>query len=430
VVSLSGKDRGAIFLAGRSRAHAVYWYDKRSGRFTSSAAYDPPAAVRAAVSVFNDTKAGALLAERFGVVWKRWAGPPPPAGVAPLPTPVPARMIQRYQYAVHGLGFDHDLSRFGALPTGDPPGYFGGVYRSPFVDELTADLALSILGDPAVALGRGSEPDLLCLSFSAHDPVSHDYGNESEEELDTLRRLDVQLGRLLDAFDAGYPKGAVLVALSADHGFPPVPEVARALDKAAPGGRIDVGKDVLGNFRERLNRMLDETLCLGPGFSPVQGVEGWDLYYGHAFPAKSVAGACGPAGRDVTAADVDRVLPGLVKLVWGAEVEDVLLVSQAAAWPDSSATAFVKNDFDAERSGDAILVPRPGVQTTYYPGRGSMHGTHYEYDIHVPLVFWGAGLKAGASDAPTTPYDLAPTVGRWLGVTLPQAIGKALPLSP
>jgi arylsulfatase A-like enzyme len=57
-----------------------------------------------------------------------------------------------------------------------------------------------------------------------------------------------------------------------------------------------------------------------------------------------------------------------------------------------------------------------------------MHGTHYEYDIHVPLIFWGAGVKAGASDAPSTPYDLAPTVGQWLGVTLPQAVGKALSL--
>ena len=49
--------------------------------------------------------------------------------------------------------------------------------------------------------------------------------------------------------------------------------------------------------------------------------------------------------------------------------------------------------------------------SSYNPGRGSMHGTHYEYDIHVPLVFWGA-VKAGASDAAATPYDLAPTLGR------------------
>ena len=141
----------------------------------------------------------------------------------------------------------------------------------------------------------------------------------------------------------------------------------------------------------------------------------------------SAAGACGPAGRAVTLADVDRVLPGIVRNVWDAEVEDVLLVSQAASWPDTPVNGFVKNDFDPQRSGDVILVPRFGVQTTYNPGRGAMHGTQYEYDIHVPLVFWGA-VKAGASDAASTPYDLAPTVGGWLGVALPDAVGKPLSL--
>ncbi|MGZ6989217.1 MAG: hypothetical protein ACXVH0_09680, partial [Thermoanaerobaculia bacterium] len=109
------------------------------------------------------------------------------------------------------------------------------------------------------------------------------------------------------------------------------------------------------------------------------------------------------------------------------EVEDVFLVSGQAAWPETPTATFVRNDFDHERSGDAFVIPRWGVMSSYNPGRGAMHGTQYEYDIHVPLVFWGA-VKAGASDAATTPYDLAPTVGSWLGVALPDAVGKPLDL--
>ncbi len=37
VVSVSAKDRGAIFLAGKNPAHAVYWYDGETGRFRTSA---------------------------------------------------------------------------------------------------------------------------------------------------------------------------------------------------------------------------------------------------------------------------------------------------------------------------------------------------------------------------------------------------------
>ncbi|MGA7990650.1 MAG: alkaline phosphatase family protein [Thermoanaerobaculia bacterium] len=430
VVSISAKDRAAIFLAGKNPAHAVYWYDGETGRFQSSAAYAPSAEAAAVVKKFNRTSAGGMLPARFGLVWKKLASPPPtPAPGTKLPTAVPLNVIARYQYPTHGLGFDHDLSTYGRVPAGGPYGYFGGLYRSPLVDELTADLALAFLDDAALELGHGDAPDLLAISFSGHDPVSHDYGAESEEALDTLRRLDVQIGRVLDALEANYPKSTVLVALSADHGFPPMPEVARALDKTATGGRLDTGRETLHNGRERLNRLLDDALCLDRSQNVIGGAEGWSLFYSRAaFPYKTVAGTCGPAGSPVTAADVDRVLPTIVKHVWNEEVEDVFPVSAQTSWRESPLLTFVRNDFDRERSGDAFVIPRWGVMNSYNPGRGAMHGSQYEYDIHVPLVFWGAGVKAGASDAPTTPYDLAPTVGRWLGVTLPDAAGKPLDL--
>jgi hypothetical protein len=428
VVSVSAKDRGAIFLAGKNPAHVVYWYDGETGRFQTSAAYRPPLAAEAIVKKFNEARAGGALPARFGLVWEKLPEPAPAPGAKPYPTAVPLNVIARFQYPTHGLGFGHDLSTYGRVPAGGPYGYFGGIYRSPLIDELTADLALAFLNDPGYALGHGDVPDLLAISFSGHDPVAHDYGDESEESRDALRRLDLQIGRLLDALETNYPKGTVLVALSADHGFPVMPEVAKALDKAATGGRLETGRDMLHNDRERLNRLLDDALCLDRSAKVVGATDGWNLFYSRAaFPYKTVAGTCGPAGAPVTAADVDRVLPKVIQHVWDEEVEDVLLVSQQAAWPETPAAGFARNDLDLERSGDAFVIPRWGVMSSYNPGRGAMHGTQYEYDIHVPLVFWGA-VKAGASDAATTPYDLAPTVGRWLGVTVPDATGKPLDL--
>ena len=429
VVSVSAKDRSAIFLAGKNPAHAVYWYDGWTGRFQTSAAYRPPARATELVTKFNDEQAGDAIRKRFGLVWDKLSEPQATPGAPPVPTAVPANVISRYQFPVHGVGFGHDLSTYGRIPAGGPTGYLGGIYRSPFIDVLTADLALAFLNDPGYELGHGDAPDLLAISFSGHDPVAHDYGDESEESRDALRRLDLQIGRVLDVVDASFPKGTVLVVLTADHGFPMMPEVAKALDKTATGGRIETGRETLHNDRERLNRLLGDALCLDRSAKVVGGTDGWNLFYTRAsFPYKTVAGACGPAGAPVTAADVDRVLPGLVKQFWSLEVEDVLLVSQKASWPDTPAVAFARNDFDRERSGDAFVIPRWGVMNSYNPGRGAMHGTHYEYDIHVPLIFWGGGVRAGASDAPTTPYDLAPTVGGWLGVTLPDAVGKPLTL--
>ena len=106
----------------------------------------------------------------------------------------------------------------------------------------------------------------------------------------------------------------------------------------------------------------------------------------------------------------------------------MLLSSQRESWDRSDPdVAFALNDTDPIRSGDAILIPRRGV-ILYPDPRGSTHGSQYDYDTHVPLIFWGGGVRAGVSDAERTPYDFAPTVGRLIGVSLPDAVGKAIDL--
>lgn len=414
VVSVSAKDRSAIFLAGRDPRHTVYWFDQETGRFTTSAAYAPPAASRAVVAAFNRT-VGPVLPARFGLSWKKLPLPDP----APSPSPVPTDVLADFQLPSNGVGWDHPL-------TLNPRGYFASLYVSPLMDEVLNDLALAFVADPVLELGRRDTPDVLAVSYSSQDVVSHSYGSESEENLDVLRRLDLQIGRLLAALDASYPKGSVLLALSADHGMQSIPEAMRARDAAFRGGRLVNSSRALPSFDERLNRLLVDELCLPEGSRPVFGAEGWSLMYNRpALPLRTVAGPCGAEDRLVTAETLDDVVPGLVTRVWREEVAEVLPVSRRDRWPaDDPAVEFARNDFDPERSGDAFLVPRPNVLMHWDPARGTNHGTHHDYDTHVPLVFWGAGVRAARVDAASTPYDLAPTVAAALGVPLPDAIGS------
>ena len=431
VVSVSGKDRAAIFMAGKRREHAVYWWDQETGRFVTSGSYDvasPGGAVVAkVVGRFNSTRAGGHLLRRFGLAWRKMADPEWTVSSIPAPPgtrPVSAFEMRRFQIPVSGLGWDKDLSL--ALK-----GYFQGIYYSPFVDELVMDLILEIGASTDLGLGRGEQPDILCLSLSAQDTVSHTYGPESEENLDVLRRLDVQLGRLLEALDRSFPAGKIILALSADHGFQKTPEVEALHDKAFTGSRLLTGKGALTSFEKRLNRYLCQELCLPLDARPILGNESFELKYNlPLLPAmRTVAGPCGAAGRTVTAADVDRVLPGAIERLYHEEFRTVLLASQRLSWDQSDRDVRVAlNDFDAVRSGEAVLIPRRGV-ILYPDSRGSTHGSQYEYDTHVPLVFWGAAARTGVSDAPRTPYDLAPTVAKLLGVTLPDATGTAIDLS-
>jgi hypothetical protein len=427
VVVVSGKDRTTVFLAGRDRRHVAYWYDQETGRFTTSAAYDAfgvnGSAGRAVVSRFNATKAGAQVPVRFGTLWERLPAPPVRVGfgVAALPAPAAAPAMWDFQLPTNGLGFPHDLRL-------SERGYFYGVYVSPIVDELVADLAIELVLDEPFRLGRSGAPDVLMVGFSAQDTVSHSYGNESEENLDTIRRLDLQVGRVLDALERALPRGSYVVAMSADHGFALIPEAERSRNPGFTGGRLVNTERAMPTAYGRLNRYLTQQLCLPPGSRPLFGGEGWNVAWNRsAFPMRTVEGPCGPADRPVTLADLDRAFPKAVAALFTEEVEGVLLVSERDRWPaDHPATEFARNDYDAERSGDAFLVPRPGVLMHWDPARGSHHGSHHAYDTHVPLVFWGAPFPAGRRDRETTPYDLAPTLADLLGVTLPDATGKSL----
>lgn len=425
VVSLSGKDRGSIFLAGKARSHSVWWWDKGTGRFASSESYDRQlpgsAPIASLVGRWNRRSGAGFLPARLGLLWKRLEracfGKETDGAV-----PVPAAELQTFQVPVNGLGFDHDVSR-------NNDGYFGGLYTSPYIDELVMDLAVQVLTDRDVELGHRETPDLLFLSLSGQDTVSHNYGAESEENLDTLLKLDRQLARLFAVLDRDFPAEKVVVAMSADHGFLPIPESEKRRDRTFTGGRLVYGGHPAIDYLTRLNRVVSEDLCLPAGSRPLFGSEGWNVKYDlPGLPAlRTVEGACGPAGRPVTTGDVDRVLPGAVKRLFSEEIADVLLVSGRESWNDNLPyVEFARNDLDAERSGEAILIPRPNVLMHWDPGRGSGHGSQYDSETHVPLVFWGSGITAVASDAPTTPYDLAPTLGRLFGVAVPDAVGRPL----
>ena len=417
VVSISGKDRSAILLAGRDRRHSVYWYNTDAGIFTTSSAYSPGPAARAIVERFT---AQARLPVRFGLRWDKL----PITGDAPaVPAaawPVAGPELFDFQIPVNGMGFPHDYRL-------NPGGYFAALYASPAIDELVADLAVAFLEDEGLRLGRGAAPDILALSFSAQDVVSHVYGIESEENLDVMRRLDVQLGRVLDAIERA-SDGQAVVALSADHGFATIPEAERARNPGFRGARLAYGPRTFPNVVDRLNRLLASDLCLDPRSTPVYASEGWNLIYNRpALPLRTVEGPCGPAQRPIDREALDESLVRVAPRFFTEEIEMVLPVSRSARWAASDAvTEFARNDLDLERSGDAFLVPRMFVQMSPDPGRGSGHGTHHEYDIHVPLIFWGRPFQASRSDEATTPYDLAPTLASLLGLRLPDAVGHSL----
>ncbi len=386
-VTLSFKPRAAVLLGGHTADLAV-WLDEEALLWTTSAYYTR----RGSAPALDVLNAG--LARRRGPVTVDCA--PEEGRSRPLPSPLPARAAP------------NDVARCGTQPTLGPAGY-PAIY-SPVAADLMVDAAIGLLDDPALALGRDEVPDVLALSFSAHDVVAHVLGPRSPEVLAMTVAEDRALSRLLAALAARVGLQRTVVALTGDHGGPAVPE-----DLATAGQ--PAGVLPLDDVQAELARFLDAEL---------PGVRGEQPY----FVAKrdlslwfQPALLSGPHGRDLLARSKRFALER-----WRESLTAALTVHEVAdgRWPEGRLGEQARNSYVPGRSGDLVLYPRPGVFEGK-PGDLVSHMTGYAYDCRVPLALVGPGVTPGVRASPAELVDLAPTLAYLLGVVPPaSATGRVL----
>ena len=83
-----------------------------------------------------------------------------------------------------------------------------------------------------------------------------------------------------------------------------------------------------------------------------------------------------------------------------------------------------------QRGADLYFLPMPGYESTFSVSRGlgADHGSTWTYDTHVPLLFFGEGVRPGEVLRRVAITDIAPTLAMILGCALPDAaIGVAIP---
>ncbi len=88
---------------------------------------------------------------------------------------------------------------------------------------------------------------------------------------------------------------------------------------------------------------------------------------------------------------------------------------------------FLQNGFYVQRSGDITVLLNPGWIEFYSSTTGTTHGTPYNYDTHVPLLWYGWHIKHGSSALPVNIIDIAPTIADLLNISQPNATtGKVI----
>lgn len=390
VISVSGKDRGAIPTAGQSGT--AYMYMAASGQFASSTFY--MAQHPAWVEAFN----AARPADRyFQAEWKPLL--PDAAYARSLPDDHPAygTLPGHLPLVMKGKGEQPDAA------------FYAGLLRSPFGDALTLDFARAAIAGEA--LGQDEVPDLLAISLSGHDLVNHSWSAESRFSHDHLLQLDRLLAAFFQHLDRTVGRDRYLLVLTADHGFTPLPEVSQARGEA--GGRFSSAQ-----LLERLNQGLEQR---------------------HGVP--QLARALSASGvllnrpllaeKALDAAAVQRSLRELLLAqpgVQAAYTRRELEAGRADAGAEAPFFAAMRKSFNAALSADVLYALKPGWMGQ---SSGTTHGSPHRSDTHVPILFYGpAWVPAARVDQRVEVVDIAPTLAGLLGVAAPaQSEGRPLPIA-
>ena len=388
VLGISGKDRGAILLAGH--AGTAYMYMPQTGQFASSTWYmqQHPAWVTA----FN---AGKPADRWFKQEWKPL-----------LPEAAYARSLPDRQpwYGQKGASLPLLMGAPGDAAPG--PAYYSQLLRSPFADQLTLDFARAAVAGEE--LGRDNVPDILAISLSAHDYINHRYSAESRFSHDHLLQLDRMLQDFFHYLDATVGKDQYLAMLTADHGFMPAPEFTA--QQGLRSGRINGGQ-----LLARVNTGLEEEFGSGK----------WVSFSGPALLLnKQLIAQQGVDPDELAAAVRDLLLdePGIAAAYTRSELA-------SGSRFDAPFFSAVQRSWNEDVSGDVQFIIKP-----YWMFASSTavatHGSPYPYDTHVPILAWGPRwVKPGRVDQRVEEVDIAPTVAGWLGVAVPAASeGTPLPL--
>jgi predicted AlkP superfamily pyrophosphatase or phosphodiesterase len=96
-----------------------------------------------------------------------------------------------------------------------------------------------------------------------------------------------------------------------------------------------------------------------------------------------------------------------------------------AAFPRDKFWPQFEAGFYPGRGGDLLIRLKEGVVVEKY-GSKTTHGSPYDYDNRVPLIFWGPDFKPGRYPSVAQTMDIAPTLAKILGLNLDPATGSRI----
>lgn len=395
VISVSLKDRGAI-LPGGTSANAAYWYDWEysPGYFVSSSHYMKK--LPKWVASFNKLeKADAFLNEAWNTLY-------------PIDTyTASAPDDNRHEYSIGGKSaptFPYDFKSIREKYR-DKGTEFRLLWASPAGNSLLTEFAIEAIKEEK--LGVDEHPDLLNISYSVPDVIGHTFGPQSVEMEDIYLRLDKNLGDLFAQLDSAIGKDNYVLFLTADH-------AAISVVSYLQENKLSAGIARITEYKAGLQAFLNTKYGTG---SWIQNFDGAQVYL-----------------NKLTIDEKKLLLPTVQQ-----EVADFLVTQEgiysALTAHDLQTQTYekgsrrtVQNGYHPKRSGDVLLTFDAGTVLNPNPNmdiskvRGTVHGSGYSYDTHVPLIWMGKGIPKGEAVRKVRTIDIAPTLAMFLNLQMPSSV--------
>jgi predicted AlkP superfamily pyrophosphatase or phosphodiesterase len=381
VFAISIKDRAAI-LPGGHMANGAYWYDGKSGKLISSTYYMKE--LPNWVEQFNDKKIPTALMNKD---WK-----------------LESNKNYRVSFPDNGPGeedvfkegkttFPHSFTKLSDIEKQEL------IRSTPYGNDLLTDFLITLLKNEKP--GQGDFCDFVAVSFSSTDYVGHAYGPNSVEIMDTYLKLDKQIARLLDTLDQFVGKDNYLLFLTADHGVKPNNAYLDA-------NRILSGNVSLNSIREPLMGFCK----LQYGVSKiVEAVQDNQVYLNYKILDSlklNVNDVCGK---------LKSFMRSTFPFMWTILLKEEL----GTRIPSRSMNSFILNGFNLQRSGDISFDLIQNYLVANSGEEGTSHESSYDYDTHIPLIFFGWHIKSGESNRECFVEDIAPTISNLIHIQEPDA---------
>ena len=386
-ISVAIKDRGSILMGGKTADAAYWYYGKERAQWITSNYYMNE--LPDWVNNFNNED----NLEKYLEDWVTFEEI----------TNYDNYEIDDNNYEKQFKGKDNSAFPYSIKSLMKHNDCFDMIKETPYGNSMTTDFAIEAIINEN--LGKSGFTDVLTIGYSSTDYVGHNFGVASVETQDVYIRLDREIAKLLSFLDKEIGENQYTLFLTGDHG---VLEIPAFLSDSGVNATAISKEDLTEKALRKLYNVFaieDEKFIVN--------VENNQIYLNDERIREL------NLDKNIIIDELVEILQSFDFITNAYSAEFILNAQNLSGYEK-----LIQNGFHKERSGDIAFILKPNV--IFHDRKGTTHGSGYNYDTHVPLIFYGHGIKNGETLDYTEIPDIAPTISELLGQKMKNSTGKIL----